>query len=64
MSDPRPLCAALRALLADVGEGVPVAICYHPDADPGDGSGWSVEIGDRHTYGTIEQALGAEVPGA
>lgn len=34
-----------------------ITIAYHPDADPGDGSGWSVEVGDRHTYGLLLDAL-------
>ena len=37
--------------------GVPVELCYHPDADPGDGSGWSVLIGDRYYYGEPVDAL-------
>lgn len=37
--------------------GTHLTIAYHPDADPGDGSGWSVEVGDRHTYGTAREAL-------
>lgn len=58
------LADQLDQLLIRVGEACPVTISYHPDADTGDGRGWSVEIGDRHTYGTAEEALGKalEVP--
>lgn len=31
-----------------------VELCYHPAADPGDGSGWALTIGDRTTYGSLE----------
>ena len=48
----------LRERLARlVADGLPVTLAYHPDADPGDGSGWSVEVGDRHAYGQLEDAL-------
>ena len=48
----------LRERLARlVADGMPVTLAYHPDADPGDGSGWSVEVGDRHEYGQLEDAL-------
>ncbi len=33
---------------------VPVELMYHPHADPGDGSGWALTIGDRTTYGTLD----------
>ena len=57
-------------LLSDYGRehGVPVELCYHPDADPGDGSGWSILVGDMHYYGdpvdalTRAGVLPAEVP--
>lgn len=55
--DIRTLSTLLNALRSHVGPGTPITISYHPDADPGDGSGWSVEVGDRHTYGTARQAL-------
>lgn len=33
--------------------GCPVELCYHPDADPGDGGGWSLMIGDRTNHGAL-----------
>lgn len=51
------LAALLDDLRAHVGTGTPLTIAYHPDADPGDGSGWSIEVGDRHEYGTAREAL-------
>lgn len=56
LSDLHTLATLLDALRAHVGDG-PLTIAYHPDADPGDGSGWSVEVGDRHEYGTAREAL-------
>ena len=47
----------LEQMRAAVGEGVPLSVEYHPDADPGDGSGWLVMIGDCHYYGSAEEAL-------
>ena len=41
-----------------------VELCYHPDADPGDGSGWALTLDDRTTYGTLaacEERMRAEV---
>lgn len=43
----------------------PLELAYHPDADPGDGSGWAVLHGDRYHYGDLLDALRsalAEVP--
>ena len=37
--------------------GTPIELCYHPDADPGDGSGWSILVGDRNYYGDPVTAL-------
>lgn len=52
----------LRArLLALTADETPVELCYHPDADPGNGAGWSLMVGDRTTYGTLDTLLG-EVP--
>ncbi len=56
--DPSPLHAV-------TGSGLPVELCYHPDADNGSGRGWSVLIGDRTTYGDLDAMLArvaAEVP--
>lgn len=36
---------------------LPLELCYHPDADPGDGSGWAVLLGDRWGHGALEAAL-------
>jgi len=38
-----------------------LTIEYLADADPGDGAGWTVCIGDRYTYGTAAVALGKAV---
>jgi hypothetical protein len=48
--DPSPLHAV-------TGRGLPVELCYHPDADPGNGRGWSVLIGDRTTFGDLDTML-------
>jgi hypothetical protein len=45
----------------------PVGIYYHPDADPGDGSGWCLEVGDTRSYGSlvdviVEAVFAGEVP--
>ena len=53
--------ADLLERFRDHGGGEPLTISYHPDADRGDGRGWSVEVGDRHTYGTAAEALGKAV---
>ncbi len=34
-----------------VATGLILEIVYHPDADPGDGRGWSVTVGDKHHHG-------------
>jgi len=57
MSEQRSLADILTRLVA--ANPTPFAVAYHPDADPGDGSGWSVEYGDRHAYGHIDEALAA-----
>ena len=49
--------AALREARPDS----PVEVCYHPDADPGDGSGWAVVVGDRRFYGQLVDALAEAV---
>lgn len=52
------LTALVREAWAD--EDRPAAIFgirYHCAADPGDGSGWCVEIGYRHWYGHLAEAL-------
>ena len=49
------LLAMLSILL--MGEDCPVSLHYHPDADPGDGSGWCVEVGDTRRYGHLLHAL-------
>lgn len=38
-----------------------LTIEYLADVDPGNGAGWTVCIGDRHTYGTAADALGKVV---
>ena len=35
----------------------PIVLTYHPDADPGDGSGWAVEVGDRTWCGDLVEAM-------
>lgn len=45
----------------------PIGIYYHPDADPGDGSGWCLEVGDTRSYGSlvdviVEAVFAGEVP--
>lgn len=55
------LAVLLERLRAHVGNGVPLTISYHPDADSGDGRGWCVGVGDRHTYGTAGEALRSAV---
>lgn len=43
--------------------GYTITLCYHPDADPGDGSGWVVEVGEITYYadgtrdGVLREAL-------
>lgn len=47
MADPN-----LQSLITHcVAEGLPLTLAYHPDADPGDGRGWAVEMGDLTVYG-------------
>jgi hypothetical protein len=45
----------------------PIGIYYHPDADPGDGSGWCLEVGDTRSYGSlvdviVDAVFAGEVP--
>ncbi len=48
------MIARLRALYP----AHPITIAYHPDADPGDGSGWCVEVEEvGRTYGHLAAAL-------
>jgi len=49
------LMDALRTLAAAGWPFVPVELCYHPSADPGDGSGWVLVIGGTHHYGTLDK---------
>lgn len=35
----------------------PLELIYTPDADPGDGSGWSVLVGDRFHHGDLGECL-------
>jgi hypothetical protein len=50
-------------LLALIADGcTPVELAYHPDADPGDGSGWSLLVGDRHAYGSLDTLLPSPPP--
>lgn len=54
----------LETLIAHcVAEGLTCTLCYHPDADPGDGRGWSVEVGDRtkHGDGSLDGAVVAQL---
>jgi hypothetical protein len=44
-------------LHAVTGSGLPVELCYLPDADDGTGRGWSVVIGDRATFGDLDTML-------
>lgn len=55
------LADLLERLLGYVGADTPLTISYHPDADPGDGSGWCVEAGDMTTFGTAAEALRSAV---
>ena len=48
---PSDLVTALRALATS---GLPVELCYHPSADPGDGTGWVLVIGETHNYGGLD----------
>ena len=47
------LLAALRERYPES----PITLAYHPDADPGDGSGWAVEVGDRTWCGDLVEAM-------
>ncbi|HLD90186.1 MAG TPA: hypothetical protein VI911_04100 [Patescibacteria group bacterium] len=42
---------------------LPLELLYHPDADPGDGSGWAVTLGDRTMYGALDEAAGRLLDG-
>jgi hypothetical protein len=39
----------------------PIGIYYHPDADPGDGAGWCLEVGDTRSYGSLVEVIAAAV---
>jgi hypothetical protein len=47
------------ALLRMARCGLPIAVVYHPDSDPGDGTGWCGEVGDWHTYGSLGSVIAA-----
>lgn len=49
---------ALLALQAQ-RPGISIGIYYHPDADPGDGSGWCLEVGDTRSYGSLVEVVAA-----
>lgn len=53
--------AELNVLITKLHAAYPnmaIALCYHPDADPGDGSGWCVEVVDvGRWYGALDEAL-------
>ena len=38
-------------------DAIPVGVSYHPDADPGDGSGWCGEVADWRCYGTLGEVI-------
>ena len=59
----RMLGVLLQRVRDIAGPNCPVTIAYHPDADPGDGSGWAVEVGDRTTHGHLGAALVAALRG-
>ena len=42
---------------------LPLELLYHPDADPGDGSGWAVTLGDRTLYGALHEVCGRLLDG-
>ena len=46
-----PLLTALREMYPTSVVG----LLYHPDADPGDGSGWSLEFDGEFIFGSLEQ---------
>lgn len=54
-------------LLRERCPGYPITLSYHPDADPGDGSGWVIEVGEVTYYadgtrdGVLREALEARV---
>lgn len=35
----------------------PIELLYHPDADPGNGSGWAVTVADRTVTGGLVEAI-------
>lgn len=51
-----PLALRLEQLRKACPE-LPITLAYHPDADPGDGSGWALEVGDHNTYGQADEIL-------
>jgi hypothetical protein len=63
-TDPATMGCLLGLVREAWGPACPVTIAYHPDADPGDDSGWAVEVGDRPTRGTLWDALCAALAAA
>ena len=55
-TDLKQLATLLDKLHTTIAVDV-LTIEYMADADPGDGAGWTVCIGDRYTYGTALDAL-------
>ena len=53
-----PLCGMLSVIRV-LHPDSPVSLSYHPDADPGDGAGWCLEVGDWRTYGSLDAVLAA-----
>ena len=60
---PPRVAEALTALRAALGNPGTFEVCYHIDADPGDGNGWVVGAcdaffhGDGSLVGAVEAAL-------
>ena len=47
----------MTRLLALTTDETPVELYYHPNADDGSGNGWSLMVGDRYTYGTLDKVM-------
>jgi hypothetical protein len=60
---PARLDAILSELRTALGDPDVLDIGYHVDADPGDGSGWCVCVGDTHAYGSVEVAMRSALVG-
>lgn len=56
----KELAAALDALRTRLGADV-LTLAYHCDADPGDGSGWCLEVNDRSRYGALADIIAEAV---